>query len=150
MIEQFRVAQKLGLMFLPDSPIPEDINSWAVSQLHSESPVLGIKVARPYPRPKVKEWPKELQPDLLRRDDMFHIYKDNRERERQQLKGHQTEADKRKNERDNLMRGLDQLKFAHRNVYGQDQLRLRFTSFWANHFRTADIHDNSNHIGHLI
>ena len=150
MIEQFRVAQKLGLMFLPDSPIPEDIKSWAVSQLHSESPVLGIKVARPYPRPKVKEWPKELQPDLLRRDDMFHIYKDNRERERQQLKGHQTEADKRKNERDNLMRGLDQLKFAHRNVYGQDQLRLRFTSFWANHFRTADIHDNSNHIGHLI
>ena len=25
MNEQFRVAQKLGLMFLPDSPIPEDI-----------------------------------------------------------------------------------------------------------------------------
>ena len=48
------------------------------------------------------------------------------------------------------MRGLDQLKFAHRNVYGEDQLRLRFTSFWANHFRTANIFDNRNHIGHLI
>jgi hypothetical protein len=106
MNEQFRVAQKLGLMFLPDSPIPEDVKSWAVSQLHSESPVLGIKVARPYPRAKVKEWPKELQPDLLQRDDMFHIYKDNRERQRQKLKGHDTEADRSRNERDNLMKAL--------------------------------------------
>jgi len=150
MNEQFRVAQKLGLMFLPDSPIPEDYKSWAVSQLHAKSPALGIKTARAYPKPKVKEWPKELQPDLLTRDNMYHTYKDNRERQRQKLQGHNTQADIEKNERDNLIKDIDQLKFAHRNSYGQDQLRLRFTTFWANHFRTANIHDNSNHIGHLI
>lgn len=115
MNKHFRVAQKLGLMFLPETPVPEDINSWAISQLHAKSPALGIKIAKPYPKSKVKEWPKELQPNLLTRDDMFHTYKDNRERERQKLKGFETEADARKNERDNLMRDLDQLKFAHRN-----------------------------------
>ena len=150
MNNHFRVSQKLGLMFLPDTPIPDDIESWAVSQLHEKSPAIGIKIAKPYPKSKVKEWPTELQPNLLKRDDMFHTYKDNRERQRQKLKGHITEADVRKNQRDNLMQDLDQLKFAHRNSYGQDQLRLRFTTFWANHFRTANIHDNGNHIGHLI
>ena len=109
MNNHFRVSQKLGLMFLPDSPIPEDIKTWAVSQLHAESPVLGIKVARPYPRAKVKEWPKELQPDLLQRDDMFHTFKDNMERQRRKLKGHDTEADRSRNERDNLMRAYHEI-----------------------------------------
>ena len=42
MNKHFRVAQKLGLMFLPETPVPEDINSWAISQLHAKSPALGI------------------------------------------------------------------------------------------------------------
>ena len=46
---------------------------------------------------------------------------------------------------------LDQLKFAHRNVYGEDQVKLRFTAFWANHFTTGNIHGTiQNHIGHAI
>ena len=43
MNEQFRVAQKLGLMFRPETPLPEDIKSWAISQLNAKSPALGIK-----------------------------------------------------------------------------------------------------------
>ncbi len=35
------------------------------------------------------------------------------------------------------MRDKDELKFAHRNIYGDDQLRLRFAAFWANHLRLA-------------
>ena len=42
MIEQFRVAQKIGLMFRPGTPIPKDIKTWAISQLHANSPALGI------------------------------------------------------------------------------------------------------------
>ena len=37
MNEQFRVAQKLGLMFLPDSPIPEDVEDWAGVVLYVHS-----------------------------------------------------------------------------------------------------------------
>ena len=32
------------------------------------------------------------------------------------------------------MGNRDVLKFAHRNIYGKDQVRLRFMSFWINHF----------------
>ena len=42
MNEQFRVSQKIGLMFRPGSAIPDDIKTWAFSQLHSTSPALGI------------------------------------------------------------------------------------------------------------
>ena len=42
MIEQFRVAQKLGLMFRSDTPLPDDIKSWATSQLKANSHALGI------------------------------------------------------------------------------------------------------------
>ena len=65
MNEQFRIAHKLGLMFFPDTPLPEDVKAWAISQLHTKSPALGIKKIKLYPKAKVKEWPKSLQPDLL-------------------------------------------------------------------------------------
>ena len=150
MNEQFRVAHKLGLMFLPDTPLPRDVKAWAISQLHAKSPALGIKKIKLYPKAKVQEWPKSLQPDLKKRDDMFAVYKQNVRKQRMELEGHTSEAAKQANNRDNLMGEKDEMKFAHRNVYGKDQVRLRFTSFWANHFTTGNIWDNQNHIGHAI
>ena len=151
MNEQFRVAQKLGLMFLPNTSLPKDISSWTASQLHVESPALGIKQVKWYShKPKVIEWPQSLQPNLQKRDEMFWALKENMEKHRRNMPGFQTKADKNRNRQENLMEGLDALKFAHRNVYGEDQLRLRLNAFWANHFRTANIFDNGNHIGHVI
>ena len=43
MNEQFRVAEKIGLMFRPETDLPEDIKTWAIAQLHAKSPALGIK-----------------------------------------------------------------------------------------------------------
>ena len=77
MNEQFRVAHKLGLMFQADTPLPEDVKAWAISQLHAKSPALGIKTVKAYPKAKVQEWPKSLQPDLKKRDDMFAEWKQN-------------------------------------------------------------------------
>jgi len=150
MNEHFRIAQKLGLMFLPDTPIPQNIKLWATNQLNSKSPALGIKRIRSYHKPKVSEWPQSLQPNLLKRDEMFWTYKENVEKHQRNMPGFQTEADRNRNRQENLMEDLDALKFAHRNVYGEDQLKLRFNAFWANHFRTANIFDNGNHIGHAI
>ena len=42
MNEQFRVAQKIGLMFRLETKVPEDIKNWALTQLHADSPALGI------------------------------------------------------------------------------------------------------------
>ena len=42
MNEQFRVAQKLGLMFRPEESLPDDIKSWAMKQLKAKSPALGV------------------------------------------------------------------------------------------------------------
>ena len=52
MNEQFRVAHKLGLMFLNETPLPEDVKAWAISQLHTKSPALGIKKVKHYPKAK--------------------------------------------------------------------------------------------------
>ena len=149
MNEQFRVAQKLGLMFRPETPLPEDIKSWAISQLNAKSPALGIKSFKSM-NSDIKEWPRELQPNLKKRAEMWTVYRANRKKEREKIDGQETEAAKRANEHKNLMGQKDSLKFSHRNVYGQDQLKIRFMNFWANHFTTGNIHDNQNVIGHLI
>jgi hypothetical protein len=81
MNEHFRIAQKLGLMFLPNTTIPEDISSWAIAQLHVKSPALGIKQVRWHShKPKVLEWPQSLQPNLQKRDEMFWALKENMEK----------------------------------------------------------------------
>ena len=147
MNEQFRVAQKLGLMFRPETRLPEDTKSWAISQLNSKSPALGTNSTF---SKNIKEWPDKLQPDLLTRDNRYSEYKYNRKREEMNLAGYSSEAAKQDNQRKNLLLDTDQLKFSHRNIFGEDQVKLRFTSFWTNHFTTGNIWDNQNHIGHLI
>ena len=52
MNEQFRIAHKLGLMFFHDTPLPEDVKAWAISQLHAKSPALGIKKIELHPKAK--------------------------------------------------------------------------------------------------
>ena len=69
MNEQFRVAQKIGLMFRPGTAIPDDIKTWAISQLHSNSPALGIRSISS----KVETWPQSLQPDLDERAIRFRL-----------------------------------------------------------------------------
>ena len=85
MNEQFRVAHKLGLMYHADTPLPKDVKAWAISQLHAKSPALGIKKVKSYPKAKVQEWPKSLQPNLKKRDDMFALYKQNVRKQRMEL-----------------------------------------------------------------
>ena len=143
MNEQFRVAHKLGLMFRPETPLPDDVKNWAISQLKAKSPALGISQIGT----KVKPWPKSLQPDLMARDTMFANWF---QRRRLGDASNASNAERQANRKENLMKEKDELKFSHRNVYGKDQVRLRFASFWANHFTTGDIHDNTNHIGHAL
>ena len=90
-------------MFLPDSPFPKDIKQWAIQQLQSKSPALGVKRIRSYHKPEVEEWPKSLQPNLQKRDEMFWAFKENKEKFRRNLPGFQTEADKSRNRQENLM-----------------------------------------------
>ena len=143
MNEQYRIAHKLGLMFRPETPLPDDVKAWAISQLQAKSPALGISRLGT----KVKPWPKSLQPDLMARDTMFANWF-----QRQKLGdvSNASNAERSANQKENLMKEKDELKFSHRNIYGKDQVRLRFTAFWANHFTTGNIHDNQNHIGHAI
>ncbi len=69
MNQQFRVAQKIGLMFRPGTAIPDDIKTWAISQLQSNSPALGISRISS----KVETWPQSLQPDLDERAKLFRL-----------------------------------------------------------------------------
>ena len=66
------------------------------------------------------------------------------------LAGYSSQAAKEDNNKKNLLLNTDELKFSHRNIFGEDQVKLRFTSFWTNHFTTGNIWDNQNHIGHLM
>jgi len=146
MNEQFRVAQKIGLMFRPGAAIPDDIKTWAISQLQSNSPALGISRISS----KVETWPQSLQPDLDERAIRFRLlqgtFLKNREikiEKQRQVKDHQ-------NMIKHSMIKKDELKFAHRNVYGNDQIRLRLMSFWANHFTIGDVFMNEALIGHAM
>ena len=69
MFEQFRISQKIGLMFRPGTAIPDDIKTWAISQLHSNSPALGIRTRDA----EVKSWPQSMQPDLEERSIHFRL-----------------------------------------------------------------------------
>ena len=64
MNEQFRIAHKLGLMFLHDTPLPKDVKAWTISQLHAKSPALGIKKIQISTKPDPKPDPKpDTKPD---------------------------------------------------------------------------------------
>ena len=144
MNEQFRVAQKLGLMFRHDEPLPKDIKAWAIKQLLTPSPSLGIGNIGS----DIKPWPKSLQPSLDEKAVRLRIHWETVKRERKKEGGY-TEDARRANDRDNFTYKNDILKFSHRNVYGSDQLRLRLMSFWTNHF-TIGSFDSREMIGHAM
>ena len=96
MNEQFRIAQKLGLMFRPENPLPEDIKSWAIKQLNAKSTALAVNNTQ---AKKIQEWPDQLQTDLLNRDNLYSEYKYNRPREEMDLAGYSSEAAKKDNEK---------------------------------------------------
>ncbi len=144
MNEQFRVAQKLGLMFRDDEPLPKDIKAWAIKQLQKPSPSLGIGNIGS----NIKPWPKSLQPSLDEKAVRLRIHWETVKRERKKEGGY-TEDARRANDRDNFTYKNDILKFSHRNVYGSDQLRLRLMSFWTNHF-TIGSFDSREMIGHAM
>ena len=144
MNEQFRVAQKLGLMFRHDEPLPKDIKAWAIKQLQTSSPSLGIGNIGS----DIKPWPKSLQPSLDEKAVRLRIHWETVKRERKKEGGY-TEDARRANDRDNFTYKNDILKFSHRNVYGSDQLRLRLMSFWTNHF-TIGSFDSREMIGHAM
>ena len=144
MNEHFRVAQKLGLMFRHDEPLPKNIKAWAIKQLHASSPSLGIGNIGS----DIKPWPKSLQPSLDEKAVKLRIHWETVKRERNKESGY-TEAARRANDRVNFTYKNDILKFSHRNIYGSDQLRLRLMSFWANHF-TIGSFDSREMIGHAM
>ena len=48
------------------------------------------------------------------------------------------------------MEEKDEMKFAHRNVYGKDQIRMRLMSFWANHFTISNSNGAWQVVGHAM
>ena len=148
MNEQFRVAQKIGLMFRPDTPIPQDIKTWAISQLHANSPALGI--ATKTKSSEVKPWPQAMQPDLEERARLFRTLQGNYIKNRQITNTKERQALDHQNYEKHSMIEKDEMKFTHRNVYGKDQIRLRLMSFWTNHFTIGDVFMNEGVIGHAM
>ena len=146
MNEQFRVAQKIGLMFRPGTALPKDIKKWAISQLHADSPALGISRKTG----KVELWPMSMQPDLEERARLFRLYIENKKKEEERKDGQELESAKRANREDNRMEKKDEMKFAHRNVYGKDQIRMRLMSFWANHFTISNSNGAWQVVGHAM
>mgnify|MGYP001564832964 FL=1 len=146
MNEHFRIAQKLGLMFRPEEPLPKDIEAWALKQLYSPSPAIGIDGVESEPT----SWPKSLRPNLEERARMRALYMDSDKKSKLGIDGEETAKALEIRHRKYLMRKKDELKYVHRNIYGSDQLRLRLMSFWTNHFTIGYGHDYEQAIGHAI
>ena len=116
MNESFRIEQKLGLMFKPSDHLPKDKKDWASNQLQDHSPDLGPA----YKFDPLEPWPINLQPNLKERANMWRLFRENVQKERERKDGQETEVAKQANQQNNLMRDKDELKFAHRNVFGND------------------------------
>ena len=146
MNNQFTMAQKIGLMFRYDEDVPQDMEGWIEQQLQAPSPALGIAKTGA----SVTEWPDELQPNLAKRAGMWRRYRALQKQNREGKNGQDTEAARQANRHENLMEEKDEHKFVQRNAYGADQVKLRLTSFWANHFTIGNTFDTGQLIGHAI
>ncbi len=146
MHEHYRIAQKIGLMFRPDETLPEDMHAWITDQLTMPSVAMGIASVYSSPAP----WPAELQPDLAERARLWRRYRLLKRQEQEGKNGQDNQAARQANNRAHLMAEKDELKFVHRNVYAADQINLRLTAFWANHFTIGNTFDTGNMIGHAI
>ena len=146
MNNQFTMAQKIGLMFRYDEDVPQDMEGWIEQQLQAPSPALGIAKTGA----SVTEWPDELQPNLAKRAGMWRRYRALQKQNREGKNGQDTEAARQANRHENLMAEKDEQKFVQRNAYGADQVKLRLTSFWANHFTIGNTFDTGQLIGHAI
>ena len=146
MNKQFTIAQKIGLMFRYDENVPQDMEGWIEQQLRAPSPALGIANTSA----KVTQWPDELQPNLSKRAGMWRRYRALKKQQREGKNGQDTEAARQANRHENLMQEKDEHRFVQRNVYGADQVKLRLTSFWANHFTIGNTFDTGQLIGHAI
>ena len=113
MNEQFRVAQKIGLMFRPGTAIPKDIKAWAISQLHANSPALGVSGKSG----EVKPYPKSLEPSLELRVELHRKHDTARKEIDEKFKGDGSPEEKRaRNLIDELYIWpfrMDESKFAH-------------------------------------
>ena len=105
MNEQFRDAQKLGLMFRPETFLRDDLKAWAISQLQAKSPALGISQLGA----RVEQWPLSLQPDLMERDTMFANWF---QRNKIGNASNASNAERQANREENLMDEKDELKFS--------------------------------------
>ena len=146
MNKQFTIAQKIGLMFRYDEDVPQDMEGWIEQQLQAPSPALGIAKTGA----SVTEWPDELQPNLAKRAGMWRRYRALQKQNREGKNGQDTEAARQANRHENLMEEKDEHKFVQRNAYGADQVKLRLTSFWTNHFTIGNTFDTGQLIGHAI
>ena len=146
MNKHFVIAQKTGLMFRYDQNLPQDMGTWIQKQLQVASPALGIATSDA----KVSEWPQNLQPDLSKRASMWRRYRALEKQRREGKNGQDTQAARQANRHENLMREIDEHRFVQRNVYGADQVKLRLTAFWANHFTIGNTFDTGQMIGHAI
>ena len=146
MLEQYRIAQKIGLMFRHDEEVPLDMEVWVRQQLLMPSVPMGIASQYRQPEP----WPATMQPDLSERARLWRRFRHLNQQAREGKNNQDNEAARQANRRQHLMRDKDELKFVHRNVYAADQIKLRLASFWANHFTIGNTFDTGNMIGHAI
>ena len=133
-------------MFRPGTAIPKDIKTWAISQLHANSPALGIRTRNA----EVKPWPQPMQPDLEERARLFRLLQGGLIKNREIMNEKERQRLESELFHNYSMIGKDEMKFAHRNVYGKDQIRLRLMSFWSNHFTIGDVFMNEGVIGHAM
>lgn len=150
MKESFRVAQKIGLLFRPEDDIPRDIKDWTIGQLSTESKSIGIRSISN--SQKIEHWPEEYLPNLSERAEMLRqlrSYEDMIQKDKTLSK---VEMDRLLwiSEKKNNMRFLDELRFSHRNVYAEDQVKQRFSLFWSNHFTIGISGTTKGLIGHFM
>jgi len=103
-------------------------------------------------KPVTKLWPSEFQPNLAERVAMLRERRANEDKylEDKTLSKNERDALLHANKKKNSMEFKDQLKFAHNNVYGEDQVRQRLVLFWLNHFTVGDKETTTSLIGHFM
>lgn len=150
MDNSFAASMNLGFGFRPDESIPDDIKSWAKSQLTGGVDKLGVSS---HGSQAVEPWPSRYDLSLNDRVKSLQTLRSKKEKLWRDKKYSDSQIAVKVNDLYNEYdpRRYDELKLIHSSIYSTNQVRQRFVNFWANHFTVGGhVAYSDGLIGHYI
>jgi uncharacterized protein (DUF1800 family) len=142
-----QAARKIGFGFRSDDRASKTSDTWIEEQLSLEPNWLVLKSNNDEARELV-HWPNEPDLSLGARVNRLRLRRSVKEEiDAKKLSDSERDVLLEKNWDENSVSPMDQLLFLQAAIYSADQVKLRLSHFWLNHFTVGDKETTSELIG---